>query len=117
MTHPDDFGRRGAAAGIIDLGDQRPRVEPRVQRPAPPPISDAEAARMRDLAAALQPTPRKATELEEIAKWLIYLPYGDMKQLATEVLADQKPDTPIALADLLHSWAKRKEIEATGAAA
>jgi len=54
------------------------------------------------------------TYLESIAKRLLWLPYGDMKQLAAEAMGDQECKTAADFADRLHAWAEKVEAKALG---
>lgn len=47
---------------------------------------------------------RTLSYLESVALRMRRLSYGDMKQMATEVLGDAKPTTPTELADLFYQW-------------
>ena len=52
--------------------------------------------------------------LEAIATLVMSLTYGDMLEMAAEILGPQAsdfkpPTTPVEVANMLHSWAKRRQ--------
>lgn len=87
MTHDDTPRRPPVPTATIPF----PGIPQRQLAPLPHPLATGE-------------TNRTLTYLESVALRMRRLSYGDMKQMATEVLGDAKPTTPTELADLFYQW-------------
>jgi len=91
---PDRWGKRGAAADIVDLNPPMRRVLAAVdealeyQPPDPPPAA------------------RKATDVENLAIWADHLRYRDLTKACAEIAGDDEKG--MVLAQQFAAWAEQK---------
>ena len=113
MTFPDGYGAGQNPLGQNPVTDIRPRVQ-RIEPQMGDHARQLQAAQppARPVERATEPPVPELTYLESIAKRVLYLPYGDMKELAADAMGNTEVKTPADFADRLHDWAKRIEAAA-----